>query len=135
MNRWIFVIRDDESVFEKRIKNKKWPIYRATKFQTYLKIGDTIIFYQAGLNTQRFLGTAFVNSGIKPMGNGIDSYLDINKIDVWKKRPSIREMITKLSFIKNPKYWGLYVQGGVIKISGKDHSRIIRARTELEKEK
>ena len=97
MNHWIFVIKDDERVFDLRIKQKKWPIYPATKFQKYLKIGDIIVFYRAGKYGQYFLGTALVNSKVKPTPDEIDLHIDIDKIDVWKERLSIRGMLSQLS--------------------------------------
>lgn len=135
MNHWIFVIKDDERVFDLRIKQKKWPIYPATKFQKYLKIGDIIMFYRAGKYGQYFLGTALVNSKVKPTPDGIDLHIDIDKIDVWKERPSIRGMLSQLSFIKSQEYWGLYLQGGVVKINKKDYSIIIKEPKKIETKK
>jgi len=126
MNHWIFVIKDDETVFDLRIKEKKWPIYPGTKFQKYLKIGDIIVFYRAGQHGQYFLGTALVNSKVKSMADKIDLHIDIDKIGVWKERPSIRKILSQLSFIKNVNYWGLDFQGGVLKIKEKDYSVILK---------
>ena len=126
MNHWIFVIKDDETVFDLRIKQKKWPIYPATKFQKYLKIGDIIMFYRAGQYGQYFLGTALVNSKVKPTPDKMDLHIDIDKIDVWEERPSIRGMLSQLNFIKNTDHWGLYLQGGILKMSKKDYSVIVK---------
>lgn len=125
MNHWIFVIRDEALVFDKRIDNKKWPLYPATKFRKYLKIGDEIIFYQAGKYGQKFLGTAAVNSKIKLIPDKIDYYIDMDKIKIWKNPPSIRNLLPKLGFIKDVSHWGLYLQGGILKSSEKDFSAII----------
>ena len=127
MGQWIFVIKDDESVFNKRIKNKSWPIYRNTKFQTFLEIGDDIVFYQAGQHAQKFLGTAVVNSDVKPIPDKIDYYLNIDRTDVWKNSLSIRGILSKLSFIKNLNNWGLHMQGGILKLNENDYSIIQKA--------
>jgi len=124
-------MKDDESIFDLRIKEKKWPIYPGTKFQKYLKIGDIIVFYRAGEHGQYFLGTALVNSKVKPIPDKIDLHIDIDKIDVWKERPSIREILSQLSFIKNIDHWGLHLQGGVLKINKKDHSIITKEAKKL----
>lgn len=135
MNHWVFVIRDDKIVFEKRIKAEKWPLYPATKFRKYLKIGDKIIFYQAGKYGQQFLGTAEVKSKVKPIPNKIDYYIDIDRIDIWKKQPSIRNIISKLSFIKNKGHWGLYLQGGILKMNRVDHAIILKESEKLKTKK
>jgi|APSaa5957512535_1039671.scaffolds.fasta_scaffold75676_2 hypothetical protein len=135
MRQWVFVIRDEEIVFKKRIKQKMWPLYRGTKFQTFLEIGDKIVFYQAGLGGQIFLGTAEVKSEVKQIPKKIDSYIDLDKINIWKKHPSIRNMVAKLSFIKNKEHWGLYLQGGILRMEKKDYTTIINAAKELEVKK
>jgi len=132
MNHWVFVIKDDEFVFKKRIEHKKWPIFSSTKFRKYLEIGDSIIFYQAGKHGQKFLGTAIMKSKVKPILDRMDYYVELENIDLWKTQPSIRSIISKLSFIKNKIYWGIYFQGGVLKIDKKDHSIILK---EVEKSK
>ncbi len=55
---WIFVINDDDKVFEKRMSEKKWPIFIHTHNRRNLRINDNIIFYKAGKDGQKFLGTA-----------------------------------------------------------------------------
>lgn len=125
MSHWIFVIRDDESIFKKRIKVKTWPIFAATKFQTFLEVGDDVIFYQAGLHGQKFLGTAILKSKIKKIPDRIDSYVDIDNIDIWKNTPNIRKLIPDLGLIKNKTHWGLDLQGGILQLDDKDHSLII----------
>jgi len=135
MNHWVFVIRDDETVFKKRIEAKKWPLYPLTKFQKYLEIGDQITFYQAGKHAQQFLGTAEVKSKVKPIPGKIDNYIDIDRIDIWKKQPSIRDIVSKLSFIKNKGHWGLYLQGGILKVARKDHSTILKEAEKLKTKK
>ena len=131
MSQWIFVIKDDESVFDKRIKNKSWPIYPGTKFQTFLEIGDAIVFYQAGQHAQKFLGTAVVNSDVKSIPDKIDHYLNIDRIDVWKNPLSIRGMLSQLSFIVNLNNWGLHMQGGILKLNENDYSIILKAAKKL----
>ena len=122
MNNWIFVIKDDESVFKKRINGKTWPIFAATKFQTFLEIGDNVIFYQAGLSGQKFLGTAMIKSKIKKIPGKIDSYVEIDHVKIWEKYPSIRGLISDLDLIKNKTHWGLNLQGGILQLNEKDHS-------------
>ena len=135
MSNWIFVIKDDENVFKKRIKHKKWPIHLGTNFQKSLKIEDKIVFYQAGKDGQKFLGTATVRSEVKPNRDKIDYYIDIDNINVWKKQPSIRDIISKLSFILNKNHWGVYFQGGVVKMDEESYSVILMEAEKLKSKK
>ena len=132
MNKWIFVIKDDEIIFKKRIKHKKWPIYLGTNFQKSLKIADRIVFYQAGKGGQKFLGTATVRSDVKPNPGKTDYYIDIDNINVWKKQLSIRDIMSKLSFILNKNHWGVYFQGGVVKMDEESYSVILMEAEKLE---
>ena len=135
MRHWIFVIRADESVFKKRIEQKKWPIFHATKFRVFLEICDNVIFYKAGEGGQKFMGTAVLKSQATPIPDKVDYYVDMEKIDIWKNHPSIRNLIPDLGFIKNKDHWGLYVQGGVLRIEKNDYSTILKAAKKLERKK
>lgn len=126
MSHFIFVIKDEESVFNNRVEHKKWPLYLGTKFQKYLKIEDHIIFYQAGKNGQKFLGTAMIKSKVKPDPDKINFYIDIDRIDIWKKPLSIRNILSKLDFIKYKNNWGIHFQGGIVRLDEKDYSVILQ---------
>ena len=127
MNQWIFVLKDDVSVLNKRSKAKKWPIFYRTINKQYLKIGDHIIFYQAGYGGQKFLGTAVNNSKVQSIPDSIDGFVDIDKIDIWKKDLSIKNILSNLNFIKNKEHWGAYLQGGVVRLSKQDYAVILKA--------
>ncbi len=131
MRHWIFVIRDDYSVFNKRIEHKKWPIFHSTKLRTFLEIGDDIIFYQAGLEGQIFLGTAVLKTIGEKISDEMTYFVDLEGIDIWKKQPSIRNLIKKLNFIKNKEHWGLNLQGGILKIDDKDYALILKESKKL----
>ena len=135
MHHWIFVIRDDEFIFNKRIQHKKWPLYPFTKFRTYLEVGDKIVFYQAGKRGQKFLGCGVIESESKPIPDKIDYFVEMGEIEIWKKTPSIRDLIPHLGFIKNKEHWGLYLQGGILKIEKKDYSIILKESEKLKKSK
>ena len=44
---------DAYSIFQKRIAEKKWPLYKQTKYQNVIKSNDNLIFYIAGVNEFR----------------------------------------------------------------------------------
>jgi len=135
MNYWVFVIRDDQFIFDKRIEHKKWPLYRATKFRKFIQIGDNVVFYQAGKHGQKFLGTAVIKSRSKPIPNKMDYYVDMYRIKIWNNAPSIRNLIPNLEFIKNKVSWGLSLQGGVLKINEKDRAVILKEAKKLKQKK
>ena len=62
MSYWLFLITDGLEVFKKRIDSKTWPIFNQTAHKKELDIGDAIIFYKAGSDGQKFLGTAKIAS-------------------------------------------------------------------------
>jgi hypothetical protein len=127
MNHWIFVITEDEGIFKKRIENKTWPISRGTKHQTYLTEGDSVIFYHAGMDRKRFLGTASLKSPLMSIPNKIDSCVEIDMIELLMPPLSIRGLLPDLKFIKNKDYWSLYLHGGIIKLDEDDYSFILNA--------
>jgi len=119
VKRWIFVIKDSDDEFQNRIRTKKWPIFSKTQNRKKLVIGDLIVFYKAGTNGQKFLGSAIIKTELKEQST--DKYfLEMDKIVVWKNRVTMKQVIRKLDFIKNKNNWGNYFQGGVRVISEKD---------------
>lgn len=122
---WIFVNRDDEVVFAQRIKSRTWPIVPRTKHKTQVKIGDTAIFYQAGFQGQKFLGTAKITSEFRPIPGKIDSICNIDEIELWSNPLSIKEILSRLELVKNESYWGLYFQSAILSLSENDSSFIL----------
>ena len=127
MNYWLFVIKADISVFKERIEANKWPIYDKTSFRKNLEVGDYIIFYMAGYHEgQKFLGNARIAELPSKIKGTLTYNLSIKDADVWPERPSIRDYLTKLSFIKNDFNWGIYLQGGVKRLTKKEYSMLKR---------
>ena len=50
----------------------------------------------------------------------MDFEINLDEIIIWKNFPSIRNHLSKLSFIKSELNWGVYLQTGVIKSTKKD---------------
>jgi len=119
MSCWIFVINDTDKVFEKRIKEEQWPIFRRTQNRTRLKTNDKVIFYKAGKEGQKFLGSATIGSELKKVSI-FESQLRLTSIDVWEKPVAMNEVINDLDFIKNKNSWGNHFQGGVRAITKKE---------------
>lgn len=107
--------------FKKRIKRKKWPIFKNTSHRKHLAMGDLVMFYKAGRDQgQSFLGIGKISTDLKLLPNSIDFEINLDEIKIWKNFPSIRNHLPKLSFIKSELNWGVYLQTGVIKSSKKD---------------
>ena len=119
MNRWIFVIKGSDEEFQSRVKTKKWPIFNKTQNRKKLAIGDFIVFYKAGINGQRFLGSATIKTELKEQTT-FKYFLEMDKISVWKNPVAMKQIIAKLDFVKNKNSWGNYFQGGVRAVSEKD---------------
>ncbi len=65
-----------------------------------------MIFYHAGTDRKKILGIATLISSLKSIPNKIDSYVDIDMIELLIPALSIRELLPDLKFIKNKDYWG-----------------------------
>ena len=127
MEYWLFIINNEVSVFKKRIESKEWPIYDKTSFRKNLRAGDYILFYKAGVNdAQKFVGKARIAAQPKAVTDTLVYNLKIKDVSVWEKCPSIRDYLTKLSFIKDERNWGIYLQGGVKRLTKQEYSMLTR---------
>lgn len=125
MTSWIFVINDTNKEFKKRMRDERWPIFVHTQNRKNLQIGDNVIFYEAGLGGQKFLGTSSINSEVKKTTR-LDYFVELNNINVWKKNVKVKDLLNKLDFIKDKQVWGRFLQGGVRRISEKDFDIITK---------
>lgn len=125
MNHWIFVINDTKEEFENRMKSKNWPIFMHTPNRKSLCVGDHVVFYLAGREGQKFLGSAQINSEVKKT-HRLDYFVELTNTEIWIKYVRIIELLTKLEFIKDKQVWGRFFQGGVRRISKKDFNVIIK---------
>lgn len=121
---WLFTIKDEDEVFEKRIKGKTWPLYNRTRLRRSILPGDKIIFYKAGSNGQKFLGKAEIKSEVKKI-KLLTFSVKLKNIKIWDKEVRITKLLHDLSFIKNPNFWGVYLQGGIIRMTERDHDTIV----------
>jgi len=124
-------------VIKYRLDKKKWPLYSGTANRKRLEVGDSIVFYAAGyqVSSQHFIGAARV-SGIR-LYDGLridnddwltdipDFIVELDNIEIFEQPVSIRERLSKLSFILNKKSWGNSLQGGTRLISEKDFIQCI----------
>ena len=123
-NYWIFVIKNTDEEFKRRMDRKVWPIYSYTVNRKKIQSGDVVAFYKAGEGNKVLLGTAETASAIKGKDGEIDYTVDLTNVAVWKKRVLMKPLVGKLDFVDNKEQWGRYMQGGVIRISEKDYNTI-----------
>lgn len=119
MSHWILVINDTDKEFVRRMKNKVWPIFVHTHNRNNLKVGDKVVFYKAGIDGKKFIGTAKITSDLERTTK-IDYLVRLSDVKVWKKTIGIDDLINNLDFILDKQYWGRFLQGGVKKITEKD---------------
>ena len=124
MSNWIFVFNDDDRVFQVRIDEKTWPIFRKTPNRNRLRVGDNIIFYKSGTNGKKFIGKASIESNLQRVDQ-FDYSLKLSGIKVWKKPVKVSKVINNLEFISDKTFWGRYFQGGVRSINDSDFEVIL----------
>ena len=120
---WIFGINANPGVFERRINEKKWPIFKFTPNKKKLRKGDNIVFYKAGKDGQKFIGADGIGSKIIP--ENMDYFVTLYDIQIWKKPIEVPIILNELQFIKNKSNWGMYFQGGVTSLPPKDYKMIL----------
>jgi len=121
---WLFIINNTDEEFDERIKNKSWPIFNRTRYRKDIRPGDVVIFYKAGSIGQRFIGKAEIGSEVEKSGS-IDYSVQLKNTQVWKKSVKIRNILHELAFIRNPSVWGFHLQGGIARITERDHDLIV----------
>jgi len=123
------------SILMKRLDEKKYPLYTRTPHLNRIQSNDEVVFYLAGKkdNAQNFLAEAIISSVetssellIDPDKERyvVEKYLILDKIKIFKAPVHIKSIITKLDFIINKSNYGVYLMGGVKKISEKDYKLI-----------
>jgi len=120
-------------VFEKRISEEKWPIFKDTRNKMKLKKGDRIVFYKAGKDGHKFIGTARLGSEIIP--DNMDFFVILEDIQIWKKPVEVPDILNELQFIVNKTNWGMYLQGGVSHLPDVDYKLIVSQPKEAVKKK
>ena len=122
MNYFLFTTNSDQTELEKRFSTKKWPFFFNTKNARNLKKGDKCIIYWAGIGNQKFIADAEI---LSVTDTTKIKEIKFSKISIWKKPFPIKKIYEKLDIIKQPKYFGVYLAGGIKNLSPKDFETII----------
>jgi len=123
-------------IFNKRIEEKKYPLYPRTPNLNEIKDDDEVIFYIAGAGKERqsFAGQAIIQKVETPKEFLVDpdkdnyeviKYLWFKKIKIFETSKNIQSIIDKLDFVKNKNNYGTHLMGGVKKLTQKDFNLII----------
>ena len=119
---FLLIISDTEKELERRLKSKKWPINEKTRFRGDMEENDKIVIYQAGPNLHRFVATAIVKS----FENDSDQkFVRLDKIKIFPP-VDIKSIYHDMNLIRNPKYYGAYLAGGVKNITEHDFKLIVK---------
>ena len=148
VNYWLFIITEEEvnnkripgiKIFKTLIKKGVWGLGERTPNRKNIEEGDKIIFYcggGSGAFSYTFVGTASVKEApkLKPdreefivSGENIANYpyeVKLKNIKIWSHPKPIKHFRDKLSIIKNSDRWGIYLQGGIIRLSKEDYRLI-----------
>ncbi|MFQ5951509.1 MAG: EVE domain-containing protein, partial [Candidatus Geothermarchaeales archaeon] len=129
-------------VFHRLMAESEWGFGEKTPNRKHVKRGDSVVFYissGSGAYSHSFLGVAKIAkdpvrvAAPKPVliekVNIRDSpiHVPLGDVEVWDQGVAIQPLISRLTFIKNPDSWGVYLQGGVRKISKQDFQEIVTA--------
>ena len=122
-------------ILKRRIDEKKYPLYKKTPFLNDIKKDDEVVFYVAGRKnkSQNFIAFSVIQSVEIPNETLIDpdknkyvleKYLLFENISLLKTPIHIKAIINQLEFIKNKTNFGVYLMGGVSKITVNDFNLI-----------
>lgn len=147
MNYWIFICTchdtDDgyiksSEIYRQRMVDKFWGLGERTAHRESLRNTDKVIFY-VGYPETIFAGCAILSSsafrtneeqqsrfchGKEFFKSEYGVFLD--EIEIWQKPILAGNIAKELDFIKKPRFWGTYLQGGIRKITQNDFETIIQ---------
>ncbi len=124
-------------ILKRRLDEKKYPLYKKTPFLKDIKKDDYVVFYVAGRKnkSQNFIAYSMIKSVEVPNETLVDpdknkhileKYLLFENIILLKTPIHIKAIINQLEFIKNKTNFGVYLMGGVSKITENDFNLIIK---------
>jgi hypothetical protein len=125
---------DSLTMVLRRLSINVWPLYRQTPFKKKLKHGDKLLFYTAGRGKNRtsVIGSAYiteiVDNNYSCFWEQVDKALTpeptqlvlLNTTQIYANPKSIIEIRKKISFIGDYPKWGVYMQGGVKRLTVDD---------------
>ena len=119
-----------------RLKNRVYPMNKGTFFKERIKNNDKFIFYIAGQSSYKHSIYAFGSIGKTipsesyneddiHVANPISRAVQLKSCKKFKNIRSLKDIKEDLKFIKDKKFWGRYLQGGITQLSKEDFERIL----------
>lgn len=130
-----------ERIFEGLTGRSTWLIGRHAPHYKIMSAGDTVVFYFSGAIRRYFVADAVMAGSPRPMTPDERSYatqmdlldfplvIPLKQLHRWHKPIPIASLYDGLGFIKNRQYPGLYLRGGIVKLSGSDYRTIMSRRS------
>lgn len=146
-NYWIFTVKDDRietakkkgiEIYSQRMSDGFWGLGERVSNRIYLERDDRVVFYLAGVDGYKFLGTCVLDSEYYKLSGEekqrlwhgpffqSDHGVRLKEVRIWESPKSIHSLISKLKFIKDPRVWGTYLQGSIRRISEDDYNTIVQ---------
>jgi len=145
---WIFTVKDDKigkrkkkgtEIYKKRMSDAFWGLGESVANRSRVKMGNRVVFYLAGVDGQKFLGTCTLVSAFHRLGKQEREKLahgpffqathgvNLSDIEVWDSPKPIHPLLKRLGIIKDVNKWGCYIQGSIIRTSEDDYNTIVSA--------
>lgn len=146
-NHWLFTVKDAKigtmkkkgiEIYRQRMADRFWGLGERVSNRYYLEPGDKVVFYLAGIDGHKLLGTCILDSGYYALSEEDKQNLWhgpffrsahgvwLKEVRAWKSPKSIHSLIRKLQFIEDPFVWGTYLQGSIRRISDDDYNTIVQ---------
>jgi hypothetical protein len=123
----------------RRLKARKWSVYKRTPNRARIKTGDRVLIYAAGKKAGggTFVASATISQISPPprltsmhtdevQSDIPAAVLELSEVNLFELPPDIQEIRGELTFIPNHKKWGAVLQGGCKNIDKADFDTIIR---------
>lgn len=147
-NCWIFIVVDHligsrtvsaMDVLKDRLERKIWIVNSKNPNVKHLREGDEVIFYLGRSRRERgFIGIGVLASKPRSLmkldgveyaspSSKFDQVVELRDVKLWEKVKPVVKIVPRLGFIKNKRNWGIYLQGGIVRIFKRDFELIVEA--------
>tara|TARA_Y100000590_G_scaffold217986_1_gene246922 strand:- start:39 stop:506 length:468 start_codon:yes stop_codon:yes gene_type:complete len=127
---------DANLIADFRLKVKAYPMNKGTFFRERIKNNDKFIFYIAGKSHFKHSIYAYgkigntipegdYNEDEIHIGNPVSRAVRLKSCKKFVNIRSLKDIKENLRFIKDKKFWGRYIQGGITQISEEEYEFIL----------
>ena len=124
-------------VLKERLKQNIWLVNPKNVNVKYLREGDEVVFYPgSSVDEKGFIGVGVLASEPRPLtapettkygspSSQFDKAVSLRDTKIWMQVKPAATLVPQLSFIKNKRKWGVYLEGGIINLPKPDFELII----------